>query len=45
MFVNLAIVRRYYIDKWINKIEENKKKKEIETEDIKDNQDVKITEA
>jgi|GluameStandDraft_1065615.scaffolds.fasta_scaffold05515_2 small basic protein len=45
MFNNLGIIRRYYIDKWINKIEENKKKKEIETEDIKDNQDVKITEA
>ena len=37
MFNNLGIIR--------NKIEENKKKKEIETEDIKDNQDVKITEA
>lgn len=45
MFTNLGIIRRYYIDKWINKIEENKKKKEIESEDIKDNEDVKITEV
>ena len=45
MFNNLGIIRRYYIDKWINKIEENKKKKEIESEDIKDNENVKITES
>ena len=31
MFVNLAIIRRYYVDKWSNKINELKKiKKEIE---------------
>lgn len=31
MFVNLAIIRRYYVDKWSNKINEVKKiKKEIE---------------
>lgn len=26
MFTNLAIIRRYYIDKWSDKINENKKK-------------------
>ena len=26
MFINLAIIRRYYIEKWSNKIHENKKK-------------------
>lgn len=46
MFTNLAIIRRYYIDKWINKIEANKKKTTTESddEDIKDNEDVKIPE-
>lgn len=44
MFNNLGIIRRYYIDKWVNKLEERKNKKEIESEDIKDNQDIKITE-
>jgi len=44
MFTNLAIIRRAYIDKWINKIEEHKKKKEDESEDIKDNEEVKIIE-
>lgn len=28
MFINLAIVRRYYIDKWTNKIKEQKINKE-----------------
>ena len=28
MFTNLAIIRRYYVDKWSSKIEENKKKQE-----------------
>lgn len=28
MFVNLAIIRRYYVDKWTDKIREMKKKKE-----------------
>ncbi len=41
MFTNLAIIRRYYIDKWVKKIEEKKKKTEIE---IKDNENVSITE-
>lgn len=45
MFTNLGIIRRYYIDKWFNKIEQTKKKKEIESVDIKDNEDVKITEV
>lgn len=27
MFVNLAIIRRYYVDKWINKFEKRKLKK------------------
>ena len=46
MFTNLAIIRRYYIDKWINKIEANKKKvtTELDDEDIKDNENVKIPE-
>lgn len=26
MFTNLAIIRRYYVDKWSNKINENSKK-------------------
>ncbi len=46
MFTNLAIIRRHYIDKWINKIEANKKKTNLENddEDIKDNENVKIPE-
>lgn len=28
MFTNLAIIRRYYIDKWVNMIEKRKNKKE-----------------
>lgn len=32
MFVNLAMIRRYYVDKWLNKIEKLKKKKEEKTE-------------
>lgn len=32
MFVNLAMIRRYYVDKWLNKIEKFKKKKEEKTE-------------
>ncbi len=46
MFTNLAIIRRHYIDKWINKIEVNKNKTHFENddEDIKDNEDVKIPE-
>ena len=28
MFTNLAIIRRYYIDKWMNRIEARKAKKE-----------------
>ncbi len=30
MFVNLAIIRRYYIDKWTEKIRKMREKKEIE---------------
>ena len=33
MFVNLAIIRRYYVDKWIQKYEERKEK--IKTEENK----------
>ena len=40
MFTNLAIIRRYYIDKWVKKFEEKKKKVDIE---IKDNENVSIT--
>ena len=32
MFVILAIVRRYYVDKWTNKIRSVKKEKEIQEE-------------
>lgn len=42
MFTNLAIIRRYYIDKWSNIIE-NKKKKENNIE-IKDNKNISIPE-
>lgn len=47
MFNNLGIIRRYYIDKWIDKIEANKNKTHFENddEDIKDNEDVKIPES
>lgn len=46
MFTNLAIIRRHYIDKWIDKIEANKNKTHVENddEDIKDNENVKIPE-
>ena len=44
MFINLAIIRRYfvryYVDKWLNKFEEKKKKKE----EKKKNVEVKATE-
>lgn len=30
MFVNLAIIRRYYVDKWTEKIKEMKKNKKVE---------------
>ena len=32
MFVNLAMIRRYYVDKWLNKLEERKNKKEEKIE-------------
>ncbi len=32
MFVNLAMIRRYYVDKWLNKLEERKNKKEEKVE-------------
>ncbi len=32
MFTNLAIIRRYYIDRWVNLIEKNKKNKDINPE-------------
>lgn len=35
MFVNLAIVRRYYVDKWTNKIENLKIKQESNSEEEK----------
>lgn len=34
MFVNLAIIRRYYVDKWSKKFEEMKNKKEKKEEKI-----------
>lgn len=44
MFTNLAIIRRYYIDKWVDKIE-SKKNKNASDEIIVDNivEDNKIT--
>lgn len=40
MFTNLAIIRRHYIDKWVNMIEKNKAKKQenIDNEDVKEEQ-------
>ena len=35
MFVNLAIIRRYYVDKWSKKFEEMKNKKSKKEENIK----------
>ena len=32
MFVNLAIVRRYYVDKWTNRIKELKTQKQVNTD-------------
>ena len=32
MFVNLAIIRRYFVDKWVRAYEEKKKKKEKKEE-------------
>ena len=40
MFVNLAMIRRYYVDKWLNKFEEKKKKKEEKQKNV----EVKATE-
>lgn len=39
MFVNLAIIRRYYIDKWLNKFEnlKNKKKEKNEKKTVEEN--------
>lgn len=37
MFTNLAIIRRHYIDKWVNYIETKKlKKQEIEREELEE---------
>jgi small basic protein len=35
MFTNLAIIRRHYVEKWCEKIEENKKEKDIKKEEKK----------
>ena len=32
MFVNLAMIRRYYVDKWLNKLEKRKNTKEEKNE-------------
>ena len=34
MFTNLAIIRRHYIDKWVNAIETKKAKKQEKSEDV-----------
>ena len=34
MFTNLAIIRRYYIDKWVNMIEKRRKNKEKVSEEV-----------
>ena len=36
MFTNLAIIRRYYVDKWSQKIEERKKINNINSEKIEE---------
>ena len=36
MFTNLAIIRRYYVDKWTKKIEEMSNKNKDENKDTKD---------
>lgn len=37
MFTNLAIIRRHYIDKWVNFIETKKaKKQEVESEELEE---------
>lgn len=36
MFTNLAIIRRYYIDKWVNLIEKMKKEKKEHVEESTD---------
>ena len=38
MFTNLAIIRRYYVDKWSNHIKEKNKEKEQTTESITEQQ-------
>ena len=37
MFTNLAIIRRYYLEKWSQMIEKRKKKKEEKSEKIEQN--------
>lgn len=32
MFVNLAIIRRYYVDKWTDKVSQLKEKRQMETQ-------------
>lgn len=41
MFTNLAIIRRYYLDKWTEKIEKKKKEKNPESSETSSNSDVK----
>lgn len=39
MFTNLAIIRRHYIDKWVNAIETKKaKKQEVENKELEEEQ-------
>lgn len=37
MFTNLAIIRRHYIDKWVNAIETKKAKKQEKSEEVEEN--------
>ncbi|MBR1540125.1 MAG: small basic family protein [Clostridia bacterium] len=36
MFTNLAIIRRYYLEKWSNMLENRRKKKEAATEGVEE---------
>ena len=44
MFVNLAIIRRYFVDKWSKKFEEMKNKKGKKEEKIETKEEVKAEE-
>lgn len=41
MFTNLAIIRRYYLEKWSNMLENRRKKKETATEGVEESKEEK----